>query len=83
MLLCGKYMTKLHIQIQPTFFFPKIVVKVAHLLAAELEHLVMEVFVVASDKAVSEFMDAERLETLLGQLHTAGAECDVVSVKIV
>ena len=26
----------------------------------------MEVFVVASDKAVSEFMDAERLETLLG-----------------
>ena len=74
---------ELHLQIQPIFFFPKIVVKVVHLLAAEFEHLVMEVPVVASDKAVSEFMDAERLETLLGQLHTAGAECDVVGVKIV
>lgn len=74
---------ELNIQIQPVLFFPKIVVKVAHLLAAELEHLVMEVLVVASDKAVGELMDAERLETLLGQLHTAGAECDVVGVKIV
>ena len=45
-------LTLLHLQIQPVLFFPKIVIKVAHLLAAELEHLVMEVFVVASDKAV-------------------------------
>ena len=56
----------LHIQIQPVLFFPKIVIKVAHLLAAELEHLVMEVPVVTSDKVVGEFMDTERLETLLG-----------------
>ena len=74
---------ELHLQIQPVLFFPKIVVKVAHLLAAEFEHLVMEVFAVSSDKAVGEFMDAERLKTLLGQLHTAGAECDIVGVKIV
>ena len=50
-----------YVKIWPYLFFPYILVKVAHLAAAEFQHLVIEILAVSVDKAVGEFVDAERL----------------------
>ena len=66
-----------YVKIWPYVFFPYILVKVAHLAAAEFQHLVIETLAVSVDKAVGEFVDAERLEGLFGQLYARGTEFDV------
>lgn len=50
-----------YVKIWPYVFFPYILVEVAHLAAAEFQHLVIEILAVSVDKAVGEFVDAERL----------------------